>query len=314
MAKRHRMARLLEMITLIRNNRNLRPGDLAEHFEISKKRIHDDIQDLCMAGVPLVFEGNGYRILEGFFLPPTAYSIEEAITLILALHLAEKEGGYPEGVSTRALLSKALGSLPGGDHRPMMKVAENLLRETEGERSPVVKAITEGMLEKRSLELIYYSLNQKKETTRTIDPYAVTYRKNAWYVIGFCHSRKEIRTFKLVRIRQVKKTYQNYEIPREFSLDKYLADSWGVRTGPGRRVRIRFNPDIAPLIQEKKFPNGRFVKEENGSVTLEATANSVDEVRWWVMQYGAAAEVLEPKELRETILGEVERMRELYLS
>jgi predicted DNA-binding transcriptional regulator YafY len=306
------MARLIEMITLIRSNRNLRPGDLAEHFGISKKRIHDDVQDLCMAGVPLVFEGNGYRILEGFFLPPTAYSMEEAVTLILALHLLEKAGGYPDGVSTRALLSKALGALPGGENRAMIKVAEILLRETEGERSPVVKVVTEGMVEKRSLELVYYSLNQEKETVRAVDAYAVTYRKNAWYLIGLCHSRNEIRTFKLSRIRRIKKTDQTYQVPKGFSLDKYLADSWGIRSGPNKRVKIRFEPVIATLIQEKRFPNGRFVKEKNGSVILEATTSSTEEVRWWIMQYGASAEVLEPPELREAIRQEVEQMRQKY--
>jgi predicted DNA-binding transcriptional regulator YafY len=77
-------------------------------------------------------------------------------------------------------------------------------------------------------------------------------------------------------------------------------------------VRIRFESDVAALVQEKRFPNGRFVKGENGSVILEAAASSIDEVRWWVLQYGASAEVLEPAELREAIRQEVERMGKKY--
>ncbi|MFQ6092904.1 MAG: HTH domain-containing protein [bacterium] len=59
MAVYHRVARLLELLTLIRARSDLGPKDLARHFKISEKRIYDDLTELNKAGISIVYNPQG---------------------------------------------------------------------------------------------------------------------------------------------------------------------------------------------------------------------------------------------------------------
>jgi len=42
----------------------------------------------------------------------------------------------------------------------------------------------------------------------------------------------------------------------------------------------------------------KLTKKKDGSVLLEATVKSTSQLRWWLMGFGDAVEVLGPKDLR----------------
>ncbi len=58
----------------------LRAEDLAAAFETSVRTIYRDIQALSEAGVPVIgAPGQGYSLMEGYFLPPVSFTVEEAV-------------------------------------------------------------------------------------------------------------------------------------------------------------------------------------------------------------------------------------------
>ena len=80
----NRTDRLLAIILEQQAKRRLRAEDLATLFETSKRTIYRDMQALTEAGVPVVsMTGQGYSLVEGYFLPPLRFSTEEAIMLLL---------------------------------------------------------------------------------------------------------------------------------------------------------------------------------------------------------------------------------------
>jgi len=78
-------------------------------------------------------------------------------------------------------------------------------------------------------------------------------------------------------------------------------------------TRIWFSPDAAGYIREKIWHDTQdIVSQNDGSIIFEAEVAGTEEIKYWVMSWGAKALVLEPKTLREQILAETSKMEESY--
>src|SRR5262249_21369000 len=83
-ADMNRTDRLLAIVLELQARGKQRAEDLAATFEVGKRTIYRDIQALCEAGVPIISTpGQGYVLLEGYFLPPLRFTPDEALILLL---------------------------------------------------------------------------------------------------------------------------------------------------------------------------------------------------------------------------------------
>jgi predicted DNA-binding transcriptional regulator YafY len=82
--------RLLAIVLELQGRRVVRAEDLAALFETSVRNIYRDIQAISEAGVPIIgTTGTGYSLMEGYFLPPLSFTIEEAVTLLIGTDFIE---------------------------------------------------------------------------------------------------------------------------------------------------------------------------------------------------------------------------------
>src|SRR4030095_16835198 len=84
----NRVDRLMAYLLLFQSRGLLRAQDFAREFEISERTVYRDVQALCEVGVPIMaMPGEGYRLMEGYYLPPIAFSADEARSLHLAISM-----------------------------------------------------------------------------------------------------------------------------------------------------------------------------------------------------------------------------------
>jgi DNA topoisomerase-3 len=86
----NRLDRALGILLLLRGGKAISATDLSERFEVSTRTIYRDIETLSSLGVPVYAEkgrAGGFRLVEGYFLPPVMFSVREAISLVLGLSL-----------------------------------------------------------------------------------------------------------------------------------------------------------------------------------------------------------------------------------
>jgi len=77
--------RMLAIVLELQRKSWVRAEDLASIFEISVRTIYRDMQALSEAGVPLLGSpGQGYSLMEGYFLPPVHFTASEAVSLLIA--------------------------------------------------------------------------------------------------------------------------------------------------------------------------------------------------------------------------------------
>jgi predicted DNA-binding transcriptional regulator YafY len=160
----------------------------------------------------------------------------------------------------------------------------------------------------------YDSYAEGKVIDVTLRPYRIAYIHRGWYLIAFCERDREVRTFKIERILQLKVMRRSYRIDPEFNLDDYFGNAWVMIRGDDEyHVKIRFSKKVAANVDEiiwHKTQQTRF--EEDGSLIFEVDVDGIEEISWWVLGYGAEAKVLEPPKLRKLVARHAARVCEHY--
>ena len=186
-------------------------------------------------------------------------------------------------------------------------------RKRSNDIGPVIDSINTAVSQKSRVRIHYYTISRKRTTTREVAPYNVFFHNGTFYLIGHCFMRNSVRTFAIDRIQSVTLTGEKFTIPLDFDIKSYTGGSFGVFQGPPVRVRIRFAPAVAGYISEKQWhPSQRITPGEGGAVYFEATVAGTREIKFWVLQWGAQAKVLQPASLQKEIEDEIRNMQTLY--
>ena len=83
-----KMDRLIGIITTLQQKKTVTAPYLAEKFEVSRRTISRDIEDICRAGIPIATtqgKGGGISIMEGFSLDTTVFTEQELASIFTGL-------------------------------------------------------------------------------------------------------------------------------------------------------------------------------------------------------------------------------------
>jgi predicted DNA-binding transcriptional regulator YafY len=316
MSKYERLARMLKIITLVKANPKLSRTELARLCEVDSVRtIQRDINSLALADIPIYWSGDGYEIMSNFFLPSMALTIDEAFSLILSAKTYSEGEGQFHKVSIESAISKILTTLPE-KAKELLETGSSKI-SVESRKTPdsggLIGKLYQTIIETKQIRINYYSYSSNNVSERVVDPYALTFRRRSWYLIGYCHSRHKVLMFRANRINTIKYTGELFRPPHNFSVDDYMGKSWQVMTGKETKVIIRFNAEIAPLIKEVEWhPSQQIIDLEDGSILFATTVAGTKEIELWVLSYGEKAEVLYPESLRDEITNIAKKMYQRY--
>lgn len=308
-----RMVRYIDEIQYLREHEQVTVTQLANHLSIPQEELIIDLQDLSKAGIPIVMAQDGCSILSSFDESTGWFEMDESFHLLQGLQMWFDQGSIPEEKFV-ALQNKIFSAMP-----PHMIQQIKKMQPTQPSPKPVknpvdpvcMDFVQTAIINNHRIKMQYQSRQDSRPAWRELSPYSMVYRKGTWYVIGYCHRRDEIRTFKLNRFHQYKLSGQPFYHDPGFDLDDYLLYTWNIIGGEPQLVIIRFSGDAKKIILEKQISNGR-VWKENGYVYLKTIVAGIDEIGWWVMQYGELAEVLQPDSLREWLGTRAVKMANQY--
>jgi predicted DNA-binding transcriptional regulator YafY len=168
-------------------------------------------------------------------------------------------------------------------------------------------------MDRKTVEIQYYSLGRGKVQIRKIDPYRLWHQKGALHLIAYCHLRQRVLTFALGRIRAARPTAETFVLSEEFNFEEYAKESFTLPRGEPVGVKILFSPPQAPWIAERLWhPSQKMQYQLDGSLLMSLEVADTLELKRWILGFGQEAEVLEPKELREAIRQEAEGLIERY--
>jgi proteasome accessory factor C len=176
--------------------------------EAFARRFYSDRTELINLGVPLhsqrdEFTGEELYTLrsENYFLPELKLEEDELAALQTALYRLEGEFAYSEPLRL-ALQNLALGR-PGLDEERTETAVRIAVRDPDysPEMSGRLTKLENAIAKQRTVKFPYYSIARNVESDRTVNPYALLHDRESWYVIGLDQDAKDIRTFRVSRVR-----------------------------------------------------------------------------------------------------------------
>ncbi len=288
---------------------------MAEQLRATPRAIYRDLQVLEGLPVHIYPDKNGR---ESFWKIDPDYrnrlQISFAFSELLSLYLAQDSIRSLEGTvlydSLDSLFDKLRASLPKPLFRQMVELRGSFLSGIPAQKDyrtyrEFIKVIEEGIERRHTLQLRYHALNQEP-ARRAVDPYALHLHNGTLYLIGYCHMRKDIRSFVVDRMQKIKLTGESFTMPPGFSLKSYLRHSFGMFREDLVRVRLRFHKSLARYLLERCWhPSQKNKKLKEGSLELAFEVAGTKEIKTWILGFGPLAKVLEPaslvKEVREDL-------------
>lgn len=152
--------------------------------------------------------------------------------------------------------------------------------------------------------------------THTLDPYQIYFKRRALYLDTYSPKAGKDLVFRVNRISRVQPLPARFTRRPAYNFAQRHQHAFSVFVGDTvQRVRVRFAQRIAPFIREACWHHSqRLTEEDDGSLLFEVEVSEPREVGWWVLQWGAEAEVLEPDSLRQELGQTAERLVGMYVS
>ncbi|CAN7274003.1 YafY family protein [Paenibacillus sp. LjRoot153] len=310
--------RLLAIVLELQRKKVVRAEDLAALFEISVRTIYRDVQALSEAGVPIIgATGTGYSLMEGYFLPPVSFTVEEAVTLLIGTDFIEQRFDSDYRIKAQAARGKIEAILPESVRNETSRVrkAMRLLPSdnpiTPSKETEYLENIRRAILDERKISFRYIKklvdTEENRHSFRTVAPYGLVLVQGSWMLVAHCDLRQDIRHFRLSRITALIDLEDRFELPAHFNLREYTPQD-----DRHLRVSLRFNQDMADKVKESNYTYMEDMEEQQDGLYVVLRVRHLDESLQWVLSWGADVMVLEPESFRNRIRQEAEKMLKRY--
>jgi predicted DNA-binding transcriptional regulator YafY len=287
--------------------------ELAKILGTSRRTVYRYVEELKGQGLAVEAcpgSKGGFRLSQNNPNLTRALNENELLSLMLAGLAVAEHNLLPNNDSLEAGLNKIRDSL---DPQTWAQIQEKLPNISlmvgklyeDDEVASRIEAISAAIHGHQTLHTTYSSFSSNRTETRLIDPYHLLFQGGAWYVVGYCRLRKEFRTFRVDRMSDLTPNGSVFVRAPEFNLGAYLGASWGIMRGERHKVAVRFFPPISRYISEGHWHSSQTVSlEADGSVVFGATVDGLDEVKRWILSFGAAAQVIAPEALYAAVAAE----------
>lgn len=303
----NRIDRLLGILLEFQARGELRAEDLARRFEVSVRTVYRDVQALSEMGVPVVATpGTGYRLLEGYFLPPVRFTPAEAALLAIGGGLVRARLDPELQSAAASAIAKLRGVLPAEQQAAVDRWQQQLLFSTFGNEGsePLLARLRMAVQEHRVTRLSYQARDRGALVPRDVEPVSLIHIGGSWYLAGWCRVRRGPRLFKLSRI-------DGCEVLDEtFVLDaRHEVGPRGDSLAGYPEARVRFDATVERFARERQpFPFLREERDDEGRAVFVYALRGRRELVSWLLGWGDAVEVLGPSELRAALVHQGRRI------
>ena len=158
------------------------------------------------------------------------------------------------------------------------------------------------------VEIDYSAASRAQAERRPIDPYGIVHHAGEWYVVGHCHKRGDVRTFRIDRIAALHTTGETFERPVEFDLEAYRRDRLYVPSADSVTVRVQLDA-LAVTRIGANWPIGEVTVQDDGSAELLVDCDGFEGIIGWGLGLGSHAWIVEPAAARRAMRERIARLR-----
>lgn len=322
--------RLLETVFLLLDKRKVTAEELATRFGVSKRTVLRDMESLTLAGIPIYSrqgKEGGFSLMETFILDKSLLTAEEQKEILSALETMKP---FTEN-HTEKLLMKLKGIFSSPEPRTDWLEVDFFRwgkKNGDSERFNLLKSC---ILKRQPVAFVYSGTSGKTEK-RQAYPLKLVFKKNTWYLQGFCPDKNDYRTFKLNRLRELSVLPGSFEDkyrPPLLDNPEYILENPATNppdTGnpnppdtdnqnppvPIISLILEFSPEVAYRVYDEFEPE-EITPNSDGSFTVEVSYPETDWVYGYILSFGTAVTVISPRRVAEIIKSRSEKIFQKYL-
>ena len=285
-----------------------------------KRRFYEDRAELAALGIAIAAEpdadgaGELYSLsASAYYLPPVELDHDELAALAACLAVLEDHFAYSQPLRL-ALLSLAQGrpELVTEAATPALAV---LPEEDEGEALAALPKLQAAIADRKTVRFDYYAIGRDQVMTRTVDPYGLQLVAGEWYLLGWCHLRLALRTFKLSRIRSrvthATRAPHDFAPPPDFDLAAYRDRAAWQLGAAQSTAQVWVAPSMAWWVEAHYAHCGSIERLADGAVLFRTPYANARPLIAWALGLAEAAEVQAPPELRDEVALHLRRLHDL---
>ena len=296
--------RLIGILSILLQKEMTTAPELAEHFEVSRRTINRDIEDLCKAGIPIQTTqgvGGGISIMSGYRMDRTILTSRDMQMILAGLRSLDSVSGSSYYSQLMEKIQAGSSELVSGKESVLI----DLSSWYKATLAPKISMIQDAIESRHLIKFKYFA--PSGESVRTIEPYYVVFKWTSWYVYGWCLKRKDYRLFKLNRMDKVEFTNKEFEC-RNVPLPDMSAELLYPRN---IKVKALFDADMKWRLVEE-FGMECYSEKKDGKLLFEEYYSDMENLVSWMLTFGDKVEVLEPEEVRARLKAMADNMIKVY--
>ncbi|HEX8982171.1 MAG TPA: YafY family protein [Ktedonobacterales bacterium] len=302
--------RLLALLDLLQSRPRVQAAEVVAALGVEARSARRYITMLQDMGIPVEARRGrygGYALRPGYKLPPLMLTDDEAQAITLGLMAARNLGVAEIETATAGALAKVERVLPAPVRERVLAMSEAVALDTPRPASAVsparadLIALCSAASRAGRRVTLRYRQREGAESERGVDCYGVVHSDGRWYLVGYCHLRQSIRTFRLDRTRSVTLREERFTRPRDFDCLAYaiaafaaIPDEWLIEAllhMPFEEASSVVPPSFATL------------EESAHGVRLRAYDRSLDHAARFLLNLGCPFEIIAPAALLKTFEG-----------
>jgi proteasome accessory factor C len=314
-----RLRRLLFIVPYVAKHREGVPVDqLAKLIGGDRDELLSDLELLSQVGPPdgdpgeyllvSVEEGRVFVDLAHRLTRPLRLTAAEGCSLLLGIRSLRESGIAPFDAAMQSAEKKLLTAL-GRDAREAESLATTtVVASADAAVATHLRTLVTAARKRERLEIDYVSASRQHNERRPIDPYGIVHHAGEWYVVGFCHKRGDVRTFRIDRIAALRTLGERFDRPADFDLEAYRREQLYVPSADAVTVRVHLD-SIAVTRIGVTWPVGEVTMQDDGSAELLVDCEGFEWVTGWVLNLGRHAWIVGPDEARRAMRDRTARLR-----
>ena len=313
--------------------RNQFPDYKTKNPDAGARTFERDKQQLVLLGVPLrcfkkgeiwppggdeELDDDGYLVdREQYLLPALDLARDEIAALAVVAEVARAQAAFPYREEIDSALRKITWDVGAPEAAPDVRLDLRMAQPPSRTQQKQLRQLEEAVHGRKRVTVKYKKMGAKDAAARDIDPYGLVYRAGTWLLVGWCHVRKEVRTFRVDRLSQVKvaprPTEPDFERPEGIDVRaQALRSPWTYQVEPPERVVLETAPEWAHLLREDFGALAARSELPTGGARIAFMCANPGYVVSRVLAAAGRLRVVEPQMLRARVREAADRAAERY--
>lgn len=297
--------RLVQMVFYIVNRGHVTAKELAAYFNVSTRTIYRDLNTLTIAGIPVMSTkgtGGGISLIDGYTIDKSLLSKEEQQSIYQGLQILQATK-YP---NAETALSK-IGAIFRNALEPKWLEVDFTYWGSDEKEKVKISELKFALLNKHTITFNYFN-SEFQKSERTIEPLQLVFKSHAWYIVGYCRSKQDIRIFRMSRMKHIRVMPEIFEreLSQDFSLVPECKEEYNFPV-----FKLKFASEIAHRLYDE-FQENQVSVCDDGSflVTTQYELNN-----WtfnYLLSFGKYVEIIEPEIARNMLKERALEIVDIY--